>query len=321
MSPDSPDITPLLLRVQRKLSLTPQMALFELVAPDGAALPAFTAGAHVTVQTPSGARRQYSLCGDPNDRSCYQLAVQSEPHGRGGSRSLVEGVVEGDDLPVGLPQNAFELTDKARQFLFVAGGIGITPIRSMMQALHTEGLREFRLIYLTRDVASTPFLDELQGSELRHRVKLHHSATQGRLDLWTLFEKPQSGTHIYCCGPESLMDEVRDMTGHWPSGTVHMERFGVDTQPRPEDRAFEVSLKSSGQRVCVAANQSILEALRQQGIRVPSSCESGTCGSCKVGYAAGDVDHRDRVLMDEEKPSCLMVCVSRARTDSLVLDL
>lgn len=321
MSFDPSDITPLSLQVRSKRWLTPRVALFDLVDPHGAELPAYTAGAHVTVQTPSGAMRQYSLCGDPQDRHTYSLAIQAEANGRGGSRSLVEGVGEGDTLRVGLPKNAFELTDKARQFLLVAGGIGITPLRAMVRALQAEGLREFRLIYLTRDAASTPFLDEWQSPDLKSRVRLHHSATQGRLDLWSVFEKPVAGTHVYVCGPQGLIDEVCDMTGHWASGTVHVERFGADTQPHAEDRAFEVGLKSSGQRVPVAATQSILEALRQQGIRVPSSCESGTCGSCKVGYVEGEVDHRDLVLMPEERSHCLMVCVSRARSDALVLDL
>ena len=321
MSFDLSDITPLSLQVQHKRWLTPRVALLDLVDPDGRELPAFTAGAHVTVQTPSGAMRQYSLCGDPQDRRTYQLGIQSEAKGRGGSRSLVEGVAEGDVLRVGLPKNAFELTDKAKQFLLVAGGIGITPMRAMLRSLQAEGLREFRLLYLTRDAASTPFLDELQSDAWNSRVRLHHSATQGRLDLWSVFEKPVAGTHVYVCGPQGLIDEVCDMTGHWASGTVHVERFGVDTQPRAEDRAFEVTLASSGQRVPVAATQSILEALRQQGIRVPSSCESGTCGSCKVGYRAGDVDHRDLVLMPEERGQCLMVCVSRARSDVLELEL
>ena len=321
MSFDFSDITPLSLHVQRKRWLTPRIALFDLVDPDGRELPAFTAGAHVTVQTPSGAMRQYSLCGDPDDRHTYQLAIQAEANGRGGSLSMVEGVEEGHRLSVGTPKNEFELAEKARQFLLVAGGIGITPMRSMVHALQAEGLREFRLLYLTRDAASTPFLDEFQTDGLRSRVRVHHSAQQGRLDLWSVFEKPVAGTHVYVCGPQGLIDEVCDMTGHWASGTVHVERFGADTQPHAEDRAFEVCLQSTGQRVSVAATQSILEALRQEGIRVPSSCESGTCGSCKVGYREGEVDHRDLVLMPEERGQCLMVCVSRARSDALVLDL
>lgn len=300
--------------------LTEQICLFTLCDPGGAELPVVEAGAHVAVQTPSGAMRHYSLCGDPSDRRCYRLAIQREPNGRGGSRSMVDDVREGDLLPVGLPANGFALSDKARRFVFVAGGIGITPILSMLHALQQEGLRDFQLHYLSRTEAATPFLDLLRQPEFAGRVRCHWSEAAGRLDLWPLFEKPVAGTHVYCCGPNALMDEVQDMTGHWASGTVHFERFGADTKPHPQDQPFQVHLQRSQRDVTVDAQQSILEALRLHDVRVPSSCESGTCGSCKVRYLAGEVEHRDLVLLDEEKADCVMVCVSRAK-GTLVLDL
>jgi phthalate 4,5-dioxygenase reductase subunit len=321
MSLPTPDSALRPVRVHHKQMLTDTIALFELRAVDGADLPAFSAGAHLPVQTPSGAMRQYSLCGAPHDRTCYRLAIQREAQGRGGSRSMVDTVQVGDTLHVGEPINAFTLTDKAKRFLFVAGGIGITPILSMMHSLQEEGLREFSLLYLTRSAETTAFLPELTSGDWNGRIQIHHSQSKGRLDLWSVFEKPQAGTHVYCCGPNGLMDEVADMTGHWPSGTVHFERFAADVKPHAEDKAFSVHLQRSGQVVPVGAQQTILEALRQHGVHVSSSCESGTCGSCKLRYLEGAVDHRDMVLLEEEKPSCVMVCVSRAQGERLVLDL
>lgn len=298
---------------------------FELRHPDGAELPPFTAGAHVAVRTPSGALRQYSLAGDPADRSRYLIAVKREGNGRGGSLSLVDGVRAGQTLEVGLPQNLFELDARARSFVLIAGGIGITPFMSMARQLLAEGTRPFTLYYLTRDPESSAFLDELGGADFAPHVVLHHDGgdpSRG-YDLWPVLEKPGStqGRHVYCCGPAPLMEAVRDMTGHWPSSAVHFESFGADTRPHADDQPFEVRLERSGRIFQVPVGRSILDELRAQGVSVSSSCESGTCGSCKTGLLDGEADHRDLVLMDEEKKDHIMVCVSRAKSPCLVLDL
>ncbi len=320
--PDTTALRPL--RVTHKQAIARDIHLFELRDPQGAALPAFTAGAHLPVRVPAGAMRQYSLCSDPGETGFYQLAVKREAGGRGGSVSLVDGVNEGDTLMVGEPQNLFALSEKARGFILVGGGIGITPMMAMVRELQAEGLRPFKLYYFTRDAEGTAFREALQAPELAGRVVIHHD--QGdparSFDLWKIFEKVTSGTHVYCCGPKGLMDSVRDMTGHWPDSAIHFESFGADTQPRADDEAFEVQLQRSGRRIPVGARQSILDALRAHDVHVPSSCESGTCGSCKVGLLAGQADHRDLVLMPEERASQVMACVSRAAGGScLVLDL
>ena len=294
---------------------------FELQHPEGQDLPSFCAGAHTPVQVPGGSMRAYSLCGNPKDLSRYQIAVKREANGRGGSKRLVDEVQVGQQLNVGLPQNMFELSPKASQFLFIAGGIGITPIRSMMTELLLEGLRKFKLIYLTRDAESTAFLNEFQAPQYQGKVQIHHDqgdATRS-MDLWPVFEK-FTGAHMYCCGPQPLMDAVRDMSGHWPASAVHFESFGADCLPKADDRAFQVVLHRSGKTLEVPADQSILETLRRHHISISSSCESGTCGSCKVGLLEGVADHRDMVLRDDEKSDHLMVCVSRAQSDVLVLD-
>ncbi len=312
------------LRVTAKRQVARDIHLFELRDPQGADLPAFTAGAHLPIRVPSGAMRHYSLCGDPADASVYQLAVKREALGRGGSMSLVDGVNEGDTVMAGGPENLFALSDKARSFILVGGGIGITPMMAMVRQLQAEGGRPFKLYYLTRDPESTVFLDELNAPELAGRVVIHHDHGDPAqsLDLWKVFEKVASGTHVYCCGPRALMDSVRDMTGHWPDSAIHFESFGADTRPHADDQPFTVELRRSDKRIDVGARQTILDALRAHHVQVPSSCESGTCGSCKVGLLEGQADHRDLVLLPEERDSQVMVCVSRCSGGGcLVLDL
>jgi phthalate 4,5-dioxygenase reductase subunit len=194
---------------------------------------------------------------------------------------------------------------------------------AMMHVLQNEGTRPFRLIYLTRDEQGTAFANELRQSPWSNSVTLHHDQgdPQQAHDLWSLFEKPLAGCHVYCCGPNPLMDAVRDMTGHWPETAIHFESFIADTKQQADDRPFEVELARSQKKFLVQVGQTLLQAVRDSGTVVPSSCESGTCGSCKVGLIEGQADHRDMVLMHEERARCIMPCVSRAISERLVLDL
>jgi phthalate 4,5-dioxygenase reductase subunit len=294
-----------------------------LAHPEGSALPEFEAGAHVTMKMPNGVNRPYSLCGDPADKGHYEVAIKREANGRGGSISLADDTQVGDWMEVSAPINAFSLDAKAKSFLLVAGGIGITPMRAMVHQLQAEGLRAFKLIYLTRDPDSTAFLDEFKSEAWAGQVRVHHDQgdAQQAFDLWKLLEKPVAGCHVYCCGPQRLMDEVKDMTGHWPTSAVHFESFGAGNPLQTDDREFTVELARTGKTVRVGAGQSLLDALRGERVLVPSSCESGTCGSCKVTLLEGEADHRDFVLMDDEKSQHIMVCVSRACSARLVLDL
>jgi phthalate 4,5-dioxygenase reductase subunit len=312
------------LRVSAAAEAAHNIRCFELRHPEGAPLPAFTAGAHIRLKTPSGALRQYSLCNDPAQTDRYQIAVKREGKGRGGSLSLVDGVQVGDLIEVSPPHNQFELDHRAKELLLIAGGIGITPLLAMARQLQSEA-RRYKLIYLTRDPQSTAFRDELTQDPWAASVRIHHDGGDPAraLDLWPLLEKPGSltGLQVYCCGPAGLMDAVRDMTGHWPANAVHFESFAADNRAQDDDQAFEVQLQSSGHILEVLPGSSILQVLRNQGIAVPFSCESGTCGSCKTGLIEGDADHRDLVLLEEEKSSRIMVCVSRSRGSRLVLDL
>lgn len=310
-------------RVARAEQAAEGIQLFELIALDGGDLAPFTAGAHIFVRAPNGLVRRYSLCNDPNERDRYAIAVKREADGRGGSASLVDETRPGDELHISAPRNDFALAGNPASYLFIAGGIGITPILSMVRFLRTSGGRPFKLYYLSRSPAETAFRDELSQPELRGKVVLHHDGgdPERAYDLWPVLEQPK-GAHLYCCGPRGLMESVRDMTGHWSSSSVHFEDFGAGQAARAADDApLRVRLARSGDVVDVPAGVSILEALRMTGRQLASSCESGTCGTCRVGLVSGDVDHRDLALSDHERAHTILVCVSRARSPELVLDL
>jgi phthalate 4,5-dioxygenase reductase subunit len=317
------DVELMTLRVTRAEPAADGIQLIELRDPDGAELPAFSPGSHLTVRAPSGALRNYSLCNDPHERDHYVIAVKREEQGRGGSVGLIERAKPGAEITVARPSNLFELVDAAPSYIFVAGGIGITPILSMMRHLARGGRKPFHLYYLTRNAAGTAFLPEIAAEGFGDRATVHHDAgdpTQA-FDLWPVFEEPTKA-HIYCCGPRPLMDAVRDMTGHWPESQVHFEDFGSDlVRPRADDVPFKVQLGRNGPVLDVPVGTTLLEVVRAHGRRMPSSCESGTCGTCRTGLIDGEPDHRDLVLSPAERRSQVMICVSRANSDLLVLDL
>ena len=314
--------TSMTLRVASKKEIARDIIQFELRDPEGEALPPFTAGSHISVKTPCGLVNKYSLCNCPGETDRYVIAVKRDEKGRGGSVSMAQDLAEGAELQASIPDNAFELTDKRPDFIFIAGGIGITPIYSMIQSLKARGIESFRLFYLTRDPESTAFLQELGSADLKDKVVIHHD--NGNLDdaydLWPVLEHPKN-SQVYCCGPRFLMEEVKDMTGHWNEGTVTFESFGTEAKQAQNNVAFDVVLQRRGQTIRVDERSTILEALAANNIIVPSSCESGTCGTCKTDLISGDVDHRDMVLTEDEQSCKIMVCVSRARTGNLVLDL
>jgi phthalate 4,5-dioxygenase reductase subunit len=308
------------LRVARAEPIARDIHLFELRDAAGGELAPFTAGSHITVAAPNGTLRKYSLCNDPAERDRYVIAVKRDAAGHGGSVSLVDETRAGDVLQVSEPRNAFELAPKAPSFIFVAGGIGITPIMAMVRSLERAGFEKFKLYYCTRSPEDTAFRDEL--ARYKPRVVIHHDHGDAAksLDLWPIFEKP-SNAHIYCCGPRPMLEAVRDMTGHWPASAVHFESFlDAAAQAKPEDKPFTVVLARSGDRIDVAPGVSILDAMRASGHEAPSSCESGTCGTCRTKLLGGEADHRDFVLTEEERARQVMICVSRARTPELVID-
>jgi phthalate 4,5-dioxygenase reductase subunit len=240
--------------------------------------------------------------------------VKRETGGERGSVKLIEHVQPGDTLEASAPHNSFELVD-APEYVFIAGGIGITPILSMIRHLESSGRPDYRLYYLCRSEEGTAFAEELRAHPFAPRVTIHHDAgdPDRAFDLWPVLEK-QSKAHVYACGPRPLLESVRDMTGHWPASRIHFESF-VDAAAarKADDRPFTVRMAQSGDTFEVPPGASILETARARGHVIPSSCESGTCGTCKTRLLEGQPDHRDMVLADDEKSGFIMVCVSRAR--------
>ena len=321
MSDASEELMPL--RAERAERVAEDIQLYELRRPDGGELPGFTPGAHILVKTPNGLIRRYSLANAPQDTDRYVIAVKREGNGRGGSISLVDGAKAGDTIEVSSPRNDFELAGNPASYLFIAGGIGITPIRSMIHHLRNTGGKPYKLYYLSRSPEMTAFRDEFAAPEYRGKAIVHHDLGDAdqSLDLWPVLEKPK-GAHLYCCGPRGLMEAVRDMTGHWSPTAVHFEDFGAGKAARAtDDKPLTVRLAKRGETVEIPADRSILDTLRAHGCVIPSSCESGTCGSCRVPLLDGEPDHRDLVLTDYERLREIIVCVSRAHSAELTLDL
>lgn len=305
---------------------------FELRDPSGADLPRVQAGAHVDVHLKGGLVRPYSLAGNPAERGHWLLGVLREKQGRGGSRAMHEQVRVGDLLTVSAPRNAFGLHPDSLKTpaqggghsILLAGGIGITPLKAMAHTLQQQGA-SFELHYCARTPAHTAFAQALQEVVPAGRLHVHHDHgnPDHGLDIAGLLQNPAPGAHVYFCGPAGFMQACEAATTHWPAGTVHSEHFKAPepaAKARP-DGAFEVKLARKGVTLQVQPEQTIVRAIELAGYRVPTSCLSGLCGSCKVNYLEGDVEHNDYILSDEEKARCLTVCVSRSRGPMLVLDL
>ncbi|MFF4142957.1 PDR/VanB family oxidoreductase [Streptomyces sp. NPDC001698] len=290
--------------------------------PDGGDLPAWEPGAHVDLCLPGSLTRQYSLNGSPADRSVWRVSVLREPASRGGSRAVHETLRPGQEVEVTGPRNRFPLVD-VPEYLFVAGGIGITPLLPMLDRAAAVGAR-WTLLYGGRTRASMAFLPLL--ARYGDRVLVRPQDEYGLLDLEPFLGVPREGTAVYCCGPEPLLAAVERFCAPWPSGALHTERFAA--APRepgaPDaDGEFEVVLQRTGRSVTVPAGTTILQALEDQGIDAPNSCREGICGTCETKVVEGVPDHRDSLLSQEERAAndTMMICVGRARCPRLVLDL
>jgi len=290
--------------------------------PDGRELPSWQPGAHIDLLLDGDLVRQYSLCGNPADRRTWQVAVLREAAGRGGSAFVHDKLTEGTTVRVRGPRNHFPLRP-ARRYLFIAGGIGITPILPMVAEADSAGA-QWTLLYGGRTRASMAFRERL--AEHADKVLIQPQDECGLLDLATYLAEPAEAedVHVYCCGPEPLLAAVEERCRAWPAGSLHVERF----QPRAADpdavsTDFEVTLARSGRTVAVPAGVSILEAVRASGLQVLYSCTEGTCGTCETDVLEGTPDHRDSVLTEAEQAAgdTMMICVSRCKGSRLVLDL
>ncbi|KAA1380596.1 PDR/VanB family oxidoreductase [Aeromicrobium fastidiosum] len=289
-----------------------------LVPADGAQLPPWEPGAHLDVVLGDGLVRQYSLCGSPSVRDSYTVAVLRAPDSRGGSEA-VHRLAEGQRVTIRGPRNHFGLEDSAR-YVFIAGGIGITPIIPMIEQADASGA-DWILHYGGRTSGSMAYRERLAAHG--DRVRCVPGDERGRIDLEAALDVETADTLVYCCGPESLLAAVEERCAGWPAGSLHLERFSPrEHELDGEDSAFEVVLEQSGMTLTVEPGVTVFDTMRAAGVAVLGSCLEGVCGTCEQGVLAGEVDHRDSVLDDDERAAndCMMVCVSRARSPRLVLD-
>ncbi|CAN5377338.1 hypothetical protein BH09ACT4_BH09ACT4_22490 [soil metagenome] len=287
----------------------------ELRDPDGADLPEWLPGAHIDLWAVPQRGGQYSLLGDPDERSVWRIGVLREPESRGVSRTVHEVLKSGDAVPVGGPRNNFPIVE-ADDYLFLVGGIGITPVIPMIAAVKKSG-RPWSLHWATR-ATSGPFESLVTGSAEVHR---YHSGSE-RLDLRKILSSTAPGTAVYCCGPERMLDAVTELGAEFGLD-IHLERFSGVEAVREGDRPFELELASTGERLTVPADRTALSVLQDRGIEILTACGEGNCGSCETRVLSGAVEHRDVLLTPAQRAAGdrMMVCVSRAVGDRVVIDL
>ncbi|WP_109529396.1 PDR/VanB family oxidoreductase [Nocardia aurea] len=309
-----------MLEVSSRITKTSGVVEIGFRVSEGHELPPWSPGAHIDVFVADGSARQYSLTGYDRSVSTWRIAVLREPDGRGGSNWIHDHVAPGDRVRVRGPRNHFPLHPSPR-YVFIAGGIGITPILPMVAEADRTGA-DWHLYYCGRSSETMAFTDEL--ASFGDRVSFFPREEHGRLDLEKAIGHRLNDTLIYCCGPEPLLDAIRELSSRWNPGALRVEHF---TPPKPvdtgEDQPVEVELRASQLTLEVPAGTSILRAVADAGIHVISSCSEGICGSCETPVIEGTIDHRDAVLSDEERAAndTMMICVSRPRCGRLVLDL
>jgi ferredoxin-NADP reductase len=304
------------MRVTRQSWLAEGVLELVLHDPHGVQLPAWEPGAHLTVALANGLRREYSLCGDPRDRSQWTVAVLLDAYSRGGSAFIHRQLRVGDLVEVDGPRNNFPL-EPASDYLLIAGGIGITPIKTMAERL-AEDDTDYSLLYCGRTRGSMAFLPDM-ARLAGPRLTVHCDDEQdGPPDLDAVLSARSPGTAVYCCGPAPLLDGVLARVAD-----AHIERFRAAPQPVDAGDAFDVVCTGAGTRVHVPAGVSIVDALERVGVTVPTSCREGICGTCETKVLGGTPDHRDLLLTEDEKRcgQTMLLCVSRSHSPELLLDL
>lgn len=311
------------LTLTRRRQAAEGAVLLELAATDGSALPGWEPGAHLELRLPSGLRRQYSLCGDPADRDTYTVCVLREEAGRGGSVEIHDRLDVGAEVGSSGPRNHFPLV-AADDYVLLAGGIGITPLKAMAEELQRRGA-SWQLVYGGRNRRSMAFAEELATSHPT-RVTLVPQEEEGTPDLDRIAGSLSPGARLYCCGPPAMLaaaEAACDRSG--ATDRLHLERFtaAADTSDAGEDSAFVVELRESGVTLTVPADQSLLEAIRAVRPSIDSSCREGYCGTCETRVLEGRPEHRGTLMAPEEhdEEGTMLVCVGRARSAKLVLDL
>lgn len=319
-------MNPMRVRVAAIRTEAVDIASYELVRDDGHELPPFEAGAHIDIVLPGLPARQYSLCNRPGETRRYVIAVLKEANSRGGSRHLHEKVSVGDTLFISEPKNHFGLEPEARRTLLLAGGIGVTPLLAMAQALTAKGAA-FEMHYCARSRDRMAFAKQLSDDCYRGRVHLHldDGTDEQKLALGPLLESRQPGDHLYICGPSGFLDWVKSsaLAAGWPEDAVHTEYFSGTVEQLETDSDFEIEVEETGHVVRVAKGQTALNAMLEAGIDVPNSCTEGVCGMCMTQVRDGVPDHRDQFLTAAERArnDVFMPCCSRAKTPRLVVSV
>jgi len=311
------------LEVVRREMVADDVVEIELAPPAGSdlQLPTWDPGAHIDLDLRPGLTRQFSLVGGGDARSSWKIAILREQEGRGGSHYVHEKLVEGTLVAVRGPRNHFPLRE-SNQYLFIAGGIGITPMIAMIETVARTGA-DWSLVYGGRNAASMAYRSQLVD-RFGARVSVHPQDEVGLLDLGVVLGGLQAGCLVYCCGPESLLSAVEERLSGYPDEVLQVERFAPKVEHlRGPDHAFEVEIASTGEVIEVPPDQTLLHALEKIGIELEFSCAEGTCGTCETGVLEGSVDHRDSILSKSEraKNDTMMPCVSRSTGGRLVLDL
>lgn len=307
--------TTLVVTDRRIVARDRQVAALTFAAVDGGDLPTWQPGAHLDLHLPSGRRRQYSLCGDPHDRAHYTIAVRAVPDGGGGSLE-VHALEPGATVTVRGPRNGFPFVGHGSA-LFLAGGIGVTPVLAMVRQARVLGM-DWQFVYSGRARETMPFLDEIETWE-QERVFVRTDDEHGLPTATDLLGRAVDGGAVYCCGPAPMLDLVRRHFPATPAAALHLERFGAP--PVLDGAPFEVELARGGEVIEVPADESVLEMVRRERPGIGYSCRQGFCGTCRVRVLAGTPDHRESRLTPEQQRDEMLICVSRSTGGRLVLDL
>jgi len=311
--------------VAKKTDEAHNMVSFELTDPDGADLPAFSAGSHIDVTIPGGLVRQYSLCNSSAERNRYVIGVWKDANSRGGSKALHEEVKEGDTLQVGLPRNRFRVPRNTKQAILLARGIGITPILSIADYLKSQNI-PFELHYVYALMSPGSFHGMIQDSNFAENTKFYYEASELNqlLNPAAILSGQPEDMQLFICGADWWQDPIINMAKQkgFAEERIHAERFTAKVPAAILDKVFEVKIASTGNVYKIPGDKTVTAFLEEQGIKIPTSCEQGMCGTCKIKVLEGEADHRDKRLNPQQKEEGFFLpCVSRAKGDLLVLDL
>ncbi|MCI0466649.1 MAG: PDR/VanB family oxidoreductase [Beijerinckiaceae bacterium] len=311
--------------VAKKTEEAHKMVSFELADPNGADLPAFSAGSHIDVTIPGGIVRQYSLCNSSSERKRYVIGVWNDANSRGGSKALHEKVNAGDILQVGLPRNRFRVPRSTKRAILLARGIGVTPILSIADYLKSQEI-PFELHYVYALMSPKSFEGMIKESNFAENTKYYLEAREHNqlLDPAIILSDQPEDTQLFICGVDWWQDPIINTAKQkgFAEERIHVERFTAKVPPAVLDKVFDVKIASSGIVYKVPGDKTVTAFLEEKGVKIPTSCEQGMCGTCKVKVLEGEADHRDKRLTPQQKEEgYFLACVSRAKSPLLVLDL